>query len=419
MVMGCVVGMLFFARPSVSETENRALTKYPDFTIESFLKGAYFTDVSLWYADTYPLREPMVGADRAMKSLFGMSMNEGMVGGNVVADEIPVDEPSNAAQPQPTEKPTGLIEAPNEREIAEAVQDSIMEGLYVKDGKAYSIYYFDQSGADTYIAAVNEAAKQLDGVATVYSVIVPTSVLALPDEEAAAVGGSDQRQVFDYVWTRFNDNVKHVDLYETMKSHRGENIFFMTDHHWTQLGAYYGYVELCKAKGIEPTPLDKFSYRYVGKFNGSYEDVIGKISGAVDDDVDTWTPTDTNELVSYQDGTQVTIPIVQDSTNWPLGDKYTTFLDGDNHPLQIITNPNKHDGSACLVVRDSYGCPFVPFLVGDYETIHIIDLRAYEEPVNICDYVREHHIQDVVFLYGIKLALNDFYASLIWASIAK
>ena len=39
-----------------------------------------------------------------------------------------------------------------------------MDGLYIKDGAAYAIYYFYQPGADTYAAAANSLAEQLDGI---------------------------------------------------------------------------------------------------------------------------------------------------------------------------------------------------------------------------------------------------------------
>ena len=56
MALGCVIGLLFFLRPTTSEFENRTLTTYPAITAESFLDGSYTSQVSLWYADTYPSR---------------------------------------------------------------------------------------------------------------------------------------------------------------------------------------------------------------------------------------------------------------------------------------------------------------------------------------------------------------------------
>ena len=67
-----LVGMLFFFRPSTSQVEKRELAKFPEFTVERFLDGSFFSDLGLWYSDTYPLREPLVAAGLAFKNLYGI-----------------------------------------------------------------------------------------------------------------------------------------------------------------------------------------------------------------------------------------------------------------------------------------------------------------------------------------------------------
>lgn len=421
MAAGCLVGLLFFARPSVSEAENRTLTPFPAITVESFLDGSFFTDVSLWYADTYPLREPMVSANKALQARYGVSVNRGMVGGNTQADEIPVAEEAETqgddemAVPS-VAKPDGQSEPPSERMIAEAVQNSIMDGLYIKDGAAYSIYYFSQTGADTYISAVNEAADQLDGTAHVYSLLVPSSAVALSDDEYDSVGGSDQRQVFDYVWTRLDDRATHVDLLEAMKAHRDDYPFFRTDHHWTQRGAYFGYVEYCKARGIEPASLDDFAYHDYGEFTGTYYENIAQLMTPNPDEFETYTPADTNEMTSWgtDESDETKDPIVADSSDWDTSSKYDGFS-GSDPARGYIHNAKIGDGSSCLVVKDSYGSAFIPFLVASYEHVHIIDPRYYDG--NVVAFAKDNDVRDVIFVYGIKVGLADKYAELLYTSI--
>ena len=40
LVGGCVLGFILSLRPSVSESEGRELTKFPAFSVESFLSGS-------------------------------------------------------------------------------------------------------------------------------------------------------------------------------------------------------------------------------------------------------------------------------------------------------------------------------------------------------------------------------------------
>ena len=434
MLVGCLVGALFFARPTTSAQEKRDLTAFPEFTAESFLDGSFFSELSLWYADTYPLREPMVSTSQAMHKLYGVSAGPAVVNTNVQADEIPVEtsaaETSDAvsmlsgleealseAREQAVEKPSVDEEIPWGRTIDEAVQNSIMNGLYIKDGTAYSICYFSQYGADLYVAAANELASQLEGTAHVYSLLVPSSAVLLPQEEYDSIGGSDQRQVLDYVWARFDDGVTHVDLLDTMREHGDDYPYFRTDHHWTMRGAYLGYVEYCKARGIKPAALDSFEYRDMGQFAGTFYDTILAYGDANIDEFETFTPADTNDMVRRSGyGDEVADLIIQDSSEWDIYGKYDS-LSGCDPANGYIHNPKIHDGSSCLVVKDSYGSAFIPFLVANYEHVHMIDTRNY--PGAISDYVRDNGIQDVLLVYGIKVGLDDQFASLLYSCVAS
>ena len=412
MILGGAIGLLFFLRPTTSAVEMRNLTQFPTISLETFLNGSFFTDVSLWYADTYPLREPMVAADHAIDSLFGVNTGTGMVGGNVQVDEIPVEE--TVEDFSPVTPPT---EAPDERTVDADIQENIMSGVYVKDGAGYSIYYFSQDAADTYITAMNTAAERLYGTSTVYSIMAPANSITLSDEEALAVGGSDQQQALDYLSTRYDTRVKAVDLIDIIKEHRDEYLYFHTDHHWTQLGAYYGYVAFCEAKGIEPMSLSDWRHVNLGAFAGTYSETVESMGYAVDDQVEAYVPASTNEMKYWSAyGEEVDGSVIDESAvDWEPSFKYSAFIAGDQ-PLEIIHNPKLNDGSSCLVVKDSYGCAFVPCLVDNYETVHVIDFRETDQ--NICDYAIENGIQDVIFMTGIKIGLTDSVAETLLAEVS-
>ena len=48
----CLLGFMWFLRPSESALEKRTLTTFPEFTWESFASGEYFSQISLWYSRT-------------------------------------------------------------------------------------------------------------------------------------------------------------------------------------------------------------------------------------------------------------------------------------------------------------------------------------------------------------------------------
>ena len=59
-------------RPVMSEIEQRNLAVFPEFSMDSFFDGSYFSDINLWYSDSYPLREQMIGANSSVKDLYGI-----------------------------------------------------------------------------------------------------------------------------------------------------------------------------------------------------------------------------------------------------------------------------------------------------------------------------------------------------------
>ena len=45
---------------------------------------------------------------------------------------------------------------------------------------------------------------------------------------------------------------RFVDVRDILRSHKDEYLYYRTDHHWTSLGAYYAYSQLCEALGLTP-----------------------------------------------------------------------------------------------------------------------------------------------------------------------
>lgn len=400
LALGCILGFAMFLRPATSEAENRNLTEFPTFSWETFVDGEFFSDLSLWYADTYPFRDQLVGLDLALKSTFGISTDVQMIGGNEAAEEIP-DENQAAVEEFPYEK----VEAPNERVMAQDIQNSITKGLYVKNGAAYSIYYFSKKSVQRYAKALNECANELQGVATVYSLLVPNNSGAmLSESELKDLGGSDQAQAIKYFDSLFNNYVMPVDVLDALREHNDEYIFFRTDHHWTQLGAYYAYLCYCQVAGINPVDIDTLDTETFQPFLGAfYQQLNNEAMKNNPDYVETFIPASTNEMkYKKQNGKKwIKSKVIQDVNGWNPGSLYSTFVAGDE-PLVKIENPELNDGSSVLVVKDSFGNAFVPWLVDNYQYVYVIDFRYYDG--KIPEFVIQNDIQNVIFLNNISMA---------------
>lgn len=424
MLLGAFLGLLFFARPKTSEKEKRSLAKYPSFTMKTFLNGEYFSDVSTWYSDTYPFRDALVSADQKLKGLYGIESKTMMVGEEKQADEIPdindntevVTETTTAAT---TEAATGDTEAgatteattekvrevdpPDSKGMDEEIQNQIQQNLYVKGDAAYSVYYFGKENCTNYVAALNNVAAELKGQTTVYNILVPNnSGVMLSEDELSKLAGSDQEQAIDYYYSIESDDVKTVDTIKTLREHNDEYLYFRTDHHWTQLAAYYVYQNFCKVKGIEAHDLTYYDKKEFKNFLGTFYSTLGNSNmEANPDTVDAYVPKGTNDMTFWDtDGKEWNWNVIYDVDSWASSSKYMTFIGGDR-PMEVIENPQIKDGSSCVVLKESYGNCFVPFLVDHYQTVYVLDYRY--TTVNVLDFVKEKQADDRIIINNITI----------------
>ena len=67
-----------------------------------------------------------------------------------------------------------------------------------------------------------------------------------------------------------NGGVSVIDLRQTLlNASQSQDVYFKTDTHWNDMGAYYGYMEIMESlssdyPNLKPHPLSDFEYRYVG-----------------------------------------------------------------------------------------------------------------------------------------------------------
>ena len=61
-----VIAWILPLRPTVSAKEKRTLETFPEFSLSAVTDGSYFSDISLWFSDTFPGRDgwPRSGSKR-------------------------------------------------------------------------------------------------------------------------------------------------------------------------------------------------------------------------------------------------------------------------------------------------------------------------------------------------------------------
>ncbi len=453
-------------RPSYSDSEMRDLAEFPSFSLSALMDGSYFEDLTVWFADTFPLRDLFLSLQNRVESLYGLK-SVTIVGSVSQGDEIPTsgqettldsdaghqnqtptlpeDDLSNGetasddaaasgsddsagedAQAQQSDdgqdSDGGQETAEEDLEIPELADDAVVEQLstvLVIDNAAYEYYNFVQAYADNYTATINRAADLLEGTSTVYSMIVPNSMgICVPESVREAVGSSDQEAAINYMNSCLADDVVQVPVYDTLLSCYldGEYLYFRTDHHWTAMGAYRAYEQFAAAAGFTPTPLDQYiEHEYDGFLGTFYNSTQSDAMARTPDTVYAYEAPSTNNIhITNAEMSDWLYLVIANVDNSSAGNKYGTFIGGDN-PYSYIENPNLSDGSAVMVVKESYGNAFVPFLIENYQYVYVVDYRYISEvdDRNLAEMCEALNVQDVLFLNTISTTRSEKLVNLI------
>ena len=389
-----------FRESGYSETEKRNLKKFPQFSWNALASGDYFDEISLWFSDTFPLRDGLATVNTAVTDSFGV--NNVQVHGEIEqGEEIPDAIPPEQLD---TSVPEQLEQQPQPEPQQPAVEK--LGAMLIVDNAAYEYYHFNQATANNYAATVNRAAAILDGKAQIYDMIIPTSMeITLPEKYKGSTNSADQKKAIDYMYSLMSNSVNKVDVYTTLMAHKDEYIYFRTDHHWTSLGAYYAYRDLMTAKGKTPAELSDFTeYKFEG-FLGSFYAESGKKPslGNTPDYVMAYEPKQLQKIETYVKEGKINYSIVSDGNKLSAANKYLTFVCGD-HPYGIMTNPEITDGSSCLVIKESFGNAMVAYLTQNYQTVYVVDYRYINQvfPGTLRQFVDERGIQDVMFINNVS-----------------
>lgn len=304
------------------------------------------------------------------------------------SSQLPAAARSSSAsfsEGEPTPSPTPFTPA---QQTAPDAAPEDLGGLMVVEGAAYEYFPFSTETANSYISAVAAAGDALSGTAQLYHLVAPSSMdVLLPESYLSEhqIDSADQRKAIEtYIYpsvTSMSSSVKTVSVFDALLQRCDQYLYFRTDRTWTQRGAYYAYVEFCRAKGIEPVQLDQLEKK-------EYEGFMGGLSAQAGEDrltadtVEAFLPAGNTSLsfTTSEGDTNDGWQVISDGSDYSSSLLYLIFAAGDQ-PYKVLENQDITDGSACVVVQDSYGNFFIPFLTQHYQHVYVVDYRYYEGSV--------------------------------------
>lgn len=428
---------------SVSEQENRRLAQKPALSWASIASGQFTSDFESWFTDQFPFRNFFMDVNNRTETMLQLNIGDEPIvliqgpvndlgtgeqlfqdGDETVGPSEPDDiqegpetDPSlnpdltKGSDPDHSNNPlTNPDSTRNEAETQTPIEttrvrpavtpppeiDAPVENysaVIIVNKMAMEIYGFNQGKADTYIALINQLQARLPN-AQVYSMIAPTSIEFYAPAKYSSLSSS-QKNAIDYVYSGLDPSVRTVDVYSWLYANWQEYIYFRSDHHWTARGAYHGYEAYCQAAGLTPVPLSDF---IPGTIPGDFLGSLYRYTQSADlksnpDRVDYYEPQTLAEGFAFQDSLLTngrTIELIKKNTS--QSSQYLAFIEGD-HPIARFST-SLQNGRKVLVVKESYGNAFVPYLANHYQEIYVVDPRKIQ--MNLPAFIHLHNIQDVV-----------------------
>ncbi|MBQ6677371.1 MAG: hypothetical protein IJM71_04915 [Clostridia bacterium] len=280
-------------------------------------------------------------------------------------------------------------------------------GFFIYDGAVYTPGFYSPENFSS-LADVGVYYKNLFGADRMTILVGPTSGVMLDNDELRDI-------LIDYKWAYESMNsicaskgLNCPDTREMIQAHRDEYLYYKTDHHWTDRGAYYAYAAFAKSIGLEPTPLENFKVEILSEtYQGSmYDYTQNEMVKSFFDTVEAYMPTKPQTMtIQNKQGEYQTY----DSSIMTWSDTYAAFLCGDN-PYTVINVPENPQDLNILVLKDSFGNAFIPFLSENYGNIYVVDTRY--SAFNIKDLLGDIHFTDILFVNNLEAACSPAWPTL-------
>lgn len=397
----------------ISDAENRMLQGFPKLSVKTVFNDEFTTQFEAFLSDSFFERDRVIGFTNGLLDSFSMlskddeiriqseEMEKDLQGvGQFSETEEPADEDETTV-PEDTEPM--IEEEDEEEEPSEKITVAPGEILITDknsylwyehtDGTVTKQYTYKLSDIKTYAETLRIMQTYLPEDGNILFTQVPLASMAqrwrTQQDSYSGWGSSVEIMLEDCLVG--TERIHVFSTYDILEPYVcGDTpVFYVTDHHWTAEGAYIVASEMFKTLNLPVIPYDEYTYKPI------------RSEKAVDGVRDTFnvlyplTPTH-SYLVTQKDKLQEIDLMNYDSTT------YRAFMNNTRYPWRkIVTGANT--GRRCLVICDSFGNAFTPYLLAYYDEVHMVDFRSdgyskREAGGSIGEMMKHHKIDDVYII---------------------
>ena len=309
-----------------SATEKRELQTRPKAKIKTIKNGEFQKKYEAYLSDQFPRRDGWVQLQTGVSRLFGKRESNGVYFG----------------------KEHYLLEKYTEED-------------------------FEAERMQTNLEALADFAKHASERADVKVMMVPTKTWVLQEKLPTFASTYDEQIFYDALERQFGKSGSEIliPVEQVLQAHSDEEIYYHTDHHWTTLGAWYGYGAYVEATGGNlENVLEKHDFELVcSDFYGTSYAKVNQAAQA--DEIYVYEPKETLTVV-YNMGEKTTDSLFE-MEHLDSKDQYRVFTGGNQAVLEIAGGTK--NGKTLFVIKDSFANCMLPFLVEDFEKVVVVDLR--------------------------------------------
>jgi len=380
---------LVLEKEEISISEKRTLSTFPEITWENYISGKLTKGINTYINDHFPFRSYAVRFTESFRYNLGFRLQNAQK--IVVVEKPKMEENSDLA---------ANLDSAAAKQYLDGIDEAYSGSMLILDGKVYTQNAGNPAVSPYFSKMLNLYADSLQGKARVFSCVAPLSSAFIPLPEYEHYSKRNEETLLA-IKANLNPGVYFADVFTEMNQHYSEYLWYGSDHHWTGLGAYYGYVAFCKAAGITPVPLTSMEKKVKSGFLGSlYELTRDQSVRDRPDLVETYIPPGIETQAVRYNPYDFKYP--QKTRVFCNSANYSTFICGDAPLIKITTNVK--NGKKIAVVKNSMGNAFVVYLISHYEEIYVVDFRYSKH--NLLKIMNDSQVNDLVFAMGMYGAMS-------------
>lgn len=340
----------FFDKTTVSESENRRLETLPAFTLSSWKSDDFQTKMNTFISDHVYKREKWISYAQWLEDKMKLPGKDLILSGTSEGNE----------QGDRTE--TDYL-----------VLDDHILPLYTHNDNSM-MYFYESNKA--LLAAVKKAIPSVKE----YYMIMPGRIDYEPDD--IRKNADDSEPDIEAIYKNTDPSIKtiytHDAVREGVEKYGINDIYFRTDHHWTQLGSYFAAREFCNTIG-RPIDLSNYTAHNAYDFQGYLTVKMNLTENYDPDPLGYYLRNDgvnCPETVYLKDENTGAIQPVNDTVINEYRGGYYTYIYKSQFAYTVVDGTGP-EGTTLTMVTDSYGLALSTWLTDAYDTIVIVDPRYY------------------------------------------